>query len=107
MEKILIMGLGRSGLAAEGLLKGKAELYAWDSKPEEKFDEKTIAGLREDGVVLFLGPDAEGELTERYSNEEDRFDKVVISPGISAAHPVAKLGKELIGELELAYENCA
>ena len=41
MEKILIMGLGRSGLAAAGLLKGKAQLYAWDAKPEENFDEKT------------------------------------------------------------------
>ncbi|MBQ1891902.1 MAG: UDP-N-acetylmuramoyl-L-alanine--D-glutamate ligase [Firmicutes bacterium] len=107
MEKILIMGLGRSGLAAAGLLKGKAQLYAWDAKPEENFDEKTIAGLKEDGVVLCLGPDAQDELIRQYSNEENKFDRVVISPGISASHPVAKLGKELIGELELAYENCA
>ena len=42
MEKILIMGLGRSGLAAAELLKGKAQLYAWDSKPEEKFAPEVI-----------------------------------------------------------------
>ncbi|MDO5331351.1 MAG: UDP-N-acetylmuramoyl-L-alanine--D-glutamate ligase, partial [Bacillota bacterium] len=36
----------------------------------------------------------------------EEFDKVVISPGIKPDNQVAKLGKELIGELELAYEMC-
>ena len=62
MEKILIMGLGRSGLAAAELLKGNAELYAWDSKPAEKFAQDVIDKLTEEGVVLYLGPDAQEDL---------------------------------------------
>ena len=106
MEKILIMGLGRSGLAAAELLDGKAQLYAWDSKPEEKFAPGVVDGLREKGVVLYLGPDAQEKLTAEHPAEEKFFDKVVLSPGITFRHPLTQLGKELIGELELAYENC-
>ena len=107
MEKILIMGLGRSGLAAAELLKGKAELYAWDSKPAEKFAQDVIDKLTEEGVVLYLGPDAQERLTQEHPAEEKFFDRVVISPGITFRHPLTALGRELIGELELAYENCS
>ena len=106
MEKILIMGLGRSGLAAAELLNGKAQLYAWDSKPEEKFAEGILDKLRGEDVVLYLGPDAQERLAAEHPAEEKFFDKVVLSPGITFRHPLTQLGKELIGELELAYENC-
>ena len=70
MEKILIMGLGRSGLAAAELLKGKAQLYAWDSKPEEKFEPEVIGKLREEDVVLYIGPDAQERLMQEHPEEE-------------------------------------
>ena len=106
MEKILIMGLGRSGLAAAELLSGKAQLYAWDSKPEDRFSQDVLDKLAEEGVTLYLGPDAQEKLQTEHPAEEKYFDRVVISPGITARHPLTALGKELIGELELAYENC-
>ena len=76
MEKILIMGLGRSGLAAAELLKGKAQLYAWDSKPEDKFAPEVIDKLRQEDVVLYIGPDAQEKLAEDHPAEEKFFDKI-------------------------------
>ena len=106
MEKILIMGLGRSGLAAAQLLAGRAQVWAWDAKEEDKFDAETIAKLKAEGVELCLGPEAQTKLAEEHPEEEKFFDRVIISPGITFRHPLTRLGKELIGELELAYENC-
>ena len=105
MESILIMGLGRSGLAAAGLLAGKAELSAWDTKPEDAFADAVIEDLKNKGVKLYMGPDSEKELMKLAEGGEKPFDRVVISPGITPKHPVASLGKEIIGELELACES--
>ena len=104
MRKTLIMGLGRSGKAAAELLGGREQLTLWDAKPEEDFDQKMLEAFRAQGDELFLGPDAEQQLKDKYP--EGSFNRVVISPGITFRHPLTKLGKELIGELELAYENC-
>ena len=105
MEKILVMGLGKSGLAACGLLAGTADITAWDTKAEEAFAGSVIEDLRNKGIKLCLGPDSAGELTGLAKDGEKPFDRVIISPGITPRHPVASLGKEVIGELELAYES--
>ena len=95
MEKILVMGIGKSGMAAVKLLYGKAELSVWDVKPEEELDAENVVWLKDHAVKCFFAVTP---------NEE--FDRVVISPGIKTDNEVAKLGKELVGELELAYETC-
>ena len=81
MKKVLIIGSGKSGKAAEELLKEKAETFIWDDKMDES-----------------LKP-----------NVSD-FDELLISPGVPIFHPMVleseKLGIRVTGELELAYENC-
>ena len=106
MEKVLVMGLGRSGMAAAKLLSGKALVYAWDAKTEEQLGEEKVKELKDEGAVLCVGPEAQEKLTEEAAGGKP-FDRVVISPGITFRHPLTALGKELIGELELAYENCS
>ena len=103
---MLVMGLGKSGLAAIGLIKDKYPgmgITAWDTKPEDKFDPDVLSKIRAEYVELFLGPDSAQNLRQKYP--EESFIRVIISPGIRADHPLVRLGKELIGELELAYEN--
>ena len=106
MEKVLVMGLGKSGMAAAKLLSGKAQVYAWDAKTEEQLGEEKVKELKDEGAVLCAGPDAQQKLMEDAAGGKP-FDRVVISPGITFRHPLTALGKELIGELELAYENCS
>ena len=106
MDKVLVMGLGKSGLAAIDLIKNKypdTGICAWDIKPAERFDAAVIGILKDEGVELCLGPDAAERLQKE--NAEGSFAQVIISPGIRSDHPLTKLGKELVGELELAYEN--
>ena len=106
MDKVLIMGLGRSGIAAARLLAGTADLSAWDTKTEDAFAEGVIEDLRSNGVKLYLGPDSAAELLAMGEGGKKPFGRIIISPGITPKHPVAGLGKEVIGELELAYESC-
>ncbi len=100
-ERVLIIGLGRSGLAAAQLLAVEADVTAWDAKPEEKFDKEAIAALRELGVSCIFEeePDAKG------------WDKAVLSPGVPLDIPLVKAlganGCLLSGELEEAFTHCA
>ena len=81
MKKVLIIGSGKSGQAAQRLLEGKAETFIWDDKMSEDQKPKVAD-----------------------------FDEVLLSPGVPLSHPMAeeavKLNKKLTGELEVAYENC-
>ncbi len=94
------MGLGRSGIAAAELLAGEAEVTAWDSKTEDSFDREVLDGLRGKGVRLLFG-----------AEPQEHFDRLVMSPGISPSHPLAKRLKAekcfISGELEEAYSHCA
>jgi UDP-N-acetylmuramoylalanine--D-glutamate ligase len=100
MEKILVLGLGKSGQAALRLLSGRAELSVWDSKAEERFDPALIKGFRDKGVRLFFGdkPSPKG------------WDKLILSPGVPTKLDLVKEaasdGALISGELQLAYENC-
>lgn len=80
MKKVLIIGSGKSGLAAEKLLKGKCETYIWDDNMSEE---------------------------ERPCVKD--FDEVLLSPGVPLTNPIAQeakqLNKKLTGELEVAFEN--
>lgn len=80
MKKVLIIGSGKSGLAAEKLLKGKCETFIWDDKMP----------------------------AEQRPNVKD-FDEVLLSPGVPLTNAIAEeakqLNKKITGELEVAYEN--
>ncbi len=77
--KFLVWGLGKSGTSAVELLKSK-------------------------GFEVFYGDDARNDDWREYI---DYVDTVVLSPGIPPSHELwkeaLKKGKEVIGELELAY----
>lgn len=99
-KKILIAGLGKSGMAAARLLSGQqADLYGYDDKSEEVFSPENRKILRELGVRCFLGQ--EPDFYE--------FDQVITSPGMALRTRVLEkarqAGAEIIGELELAYRN--
>lgn len=100
MKKILIAGLGRSGLASAKMLAGANELCCWDCKPRSSFDELSLAELESLGVSLCFGE----------APELEDFDELLLSPGISAEGELAKrarsLGIRVTGELEAAFENC-
>jgi len=82
-------------MAAVKMLYGQADLSVWDVKPEEELDAENVVWLKDHAIKCFFN---------QIPTEE--FDKVVISPGIRPNNEVAKLGKELLGEIELAYEAC-
>lgn len=97
-KKILVVGLGRSGIAAcRALVAKKAELYVQDSKQEDAVDPQLISFLKDAGAVCYLGrlPETVG------------FDMVVLSPGVSPelgfVREAKEAGAEITGELELAY----
>ena len=96
---VLVLGLGRSGLAASNALKNLgSEVRATDSRPEEDFG-KSLDSLRELGVELSLG----GSPVDFASG----CDMLVISPGIPLDNDVVEWAKTggipVISEVELAY----
>jgi UDP-N-acetylmuramoylalanine--D-glutamate ligase len=99
-QKILIAGLGRSGMAAARLLSAQdAAVYGYDAKAEDVFPPADKKELETLGVSCFFG---------REPDFYD-FDQVIISPGMALTAPVparaGREGAEIIGELELAYRS--
>ena len=99
MNRVLVIGLGISGIGSLKLLHGKAQLCAYDAKGEEEIKEETLNLLKEMNVTCYLGKDPEGT-----------FDEVVVSPAVPMDNPLVvrlrEQGAEIIGELELAYRFC-
>ena len=98
-KKILIVGLGRSGIAAlEVLLELGACVALQDSKKAEDMDGETMALIKDNNIQAWLGAVPE--------NMAD-FDMLVLSPGVPVNLPFIReardAGAEIIGELELAY----
>jgi UDP-N-acetylmuramoylalanine--D-glutamate ligase len=93
----LVIGLGRSGVAAANLLLSKgARVIATDSAPRDRASAAALA-LEAKGAELVLGghPDA----------IFGRADLAVISPGVPSFPAVEAFeasGREVIGEMELA-----
>jgi UDP-N-acetylmuramoylalanine--D-glutamate ligase len=96
-KTVVVVGLGRSGVAAAGLLLSRgAHVIGVDSAPREKVAAATIA-LEARGATLSLG----GLDPALFA----RPDLVVISPGVPsfpALEAFEQHGGEVIGELELA-----
>ena len=97
-KKIVVVGLGRTGLATARFLHQKgARVLAADTADEARLD-KSAGTLREMGVALELGP--------HRSASFQQADLIVVSPGVPhTIEPIEKArsrGIPLMSEVELA-----
>ncbi|MFP5277412.1 MAG: UDP-N-acetylmuramoyl-L-alanine--D-glutamate ligase [Acidobacteriota bacterium] len=97
-KKVLVVGLGKSGLAAALFLRHKgAQVTVSDVRSAESLA-KEIPALLEEGIMVEAG--GHGLLTFR------RQDLIVVSPGVPLDTPelvqARSFGLPVIGELELA-----
>ena len=97
-KKVLVVGLGKSGLAAALFLRRQgAQVTVSDVRSADALA-KDIPALIEEGIAVEAG--GHGLLTFR------RQDLIVVSPGVPLDTPeliqVQKFGLPIIGELELA-----
>ena len=98
-KKVLIVGLGKSGIAAaQAMLRLSAEVSIQDSKKEENIDGQLLAFLRGKGVTCYF---------DRVPADMGQFDMLILSPGVSPEltfiREAKAAGVEIIGELEIAY----
>ncbi len=102
-KKILIVGTGKSGVAAAELLQKKqADLIIFDGNKELKEEQvKEKSGAFSDAEIVL------GELPESVM---EKLDLVVLSPGVPTDLPMVNAIRDkkipIIGEIELAYQ-CA
>lgn len=97
VEKVLVLGLSKSGISAAKFLADKAEVYLTEAKSD--VDIKQVKELEELGVRV------------EYGSHSDEFingaEYAVTSPGIPPKSEIFKRLKEknipIISELELAY----
>ena len=98
-EKILIAGAGISGIGAAALL-GKAGIAAAIYDGNEELDKDAVAAKLPDGMEISF------ELGVFKEELADKYDMLILSPGISIHKPVAKAfydrKKPVWGEIELA-----
>ena len=99
-KRVLVVGLGRSGVASALFLKSRgARVTVSDSKSEDQLREE-IPRLLDQGIIVETG--GHGERT--FQNQ----DLIVVSPGVPVdAQPLEQaraLGQLVIGEIELAAE---
>src|ERR1700689_1638494 len=97
-KKVLVVGLGKSGLAAALFLRHKGAQATVSDVRGAKSLARDIPALLEEGIMVEAG--GHGLLTFR------RQDLIVVSPGVPLDTPelvqVRKFGLPVIGELELA-----
>ena len=101
-KRVLVVGLGKSGLAAARFLKARgARVTVSDSRPAATVAE--LPELLDEGIMVEAG--SHGLLTFR------RQDFIVVSPGIPLSVPELKqvraLGMRILGELELGTQFLA
>jgi UDP-N-acetylmuramoylalanine--D-glutamate ligase len=97
-KRVLVVGLGRSGVASALFLKARgARVTVSDAKSEDQLREE-IPALLDQGIAVETG--GHGERT--FQNQ----DLIMVSPGVPVdAAPIAQaraLGQPVIGEIELA-----
>jgi UDP-N-acetylmuramoylalanine--D-glutamate ligase len=98
-KRVLVVGLGKSGLAAAQFLKEHgARVTVSDARPATLIAE--LPGLLEQGFAVESG--SHGLLTFR------RQDLIVVSPGVPQTTPelmqVRAMGMHIVGELELGAQ---
>jgi len=98
-KKVLIVGLGKSGIAAvEAMVKLGAEVYVQDSKEAGSVPDDLMKFLKDNNVTCSFGCVPE---------DMGIFDMVILSPGVPPElgfiREAEGAGAEVIGELEVAY----
>jgi UDP-N-acetylmuramoylalanine--D-glutamate ligase len=98
-KRVLVVGLGRSGLSAARFLKERgARVTVSDARPATIIAE--LSSLLDEGFMVEAG--SHGLLTFR------RQDLIVVSPGVPVSTPelmaVSAMGAHIIGELELGSQ---
>jgi len=101
-NKILILGLARSGFqAAKVLINRGNEVYLNDGAPEEKMNPDQVKELRDLGVNLIFGSHPDDLI-------DDSFDYMIKNPGVPIDHKYVLKCRELnipvINEVEMAYK---
>jgi UDP-N-acetylmuramoylalanine--D-glutamate ligase len=99
-KNVLVVGLGKSGVASALFLKSRgAHVTVSDSKPREQFSSE-LSLLLDDGIAIETG--GHGERTFRGQ------DLIVVSPGVPFDAPLLQqaraMGETVIGEIELAAQ---
>ncbi len=100
-KDVLVLGLGRSGMAAASLLqRDGARVVVRDESADDQLQERAMS-LRRLGVRVELG---------NQFDRSTRFDLAVLSPGIAPGRPIVRevltQNTPLLSELELAYRFC-
>jgi len=101
-KNTVVLGLGRSGEAAANLLKEEgANVTILESSDSEVLRKKAVE-IESRGIRVVLGPSADAAPLP--------YDLAVVSPGIDPLTPlysrVVECGIPLIGEIELAFQEC-
>jgi UDP-N-acetylmuramoylalanine--D-glutamate ligase len=102
-KRVLVVGLGKSGVASALFLKARgARVTVSDSKPEAELRDEILL-LLEHGITVETG--GHGDRTFRGQ------DLIVVSPGVPVDAPqlvqARHLGEPVIGEIELAAQFLA
>lgn len=102
-KKAVVLGLGHSGEAAAALLLDQGALVTLCESSDSAALRDKAKSFRDRGAKVLLGLEAE--------TDPEIYDLAVLSPGIDPAVPLVRnvVAKNipLIGELELAFQNCA
>ncbi len=98
-QKVLVVGLGISGMAAAKLAKRfGAEVVVSDAKEEEQLGDQ-VKELREAGIQVECGPQSLSLL--------DGVDHIIVSPAVPVRIPLLKeaaaRGMDMESEVEFAY----
>ncbi|PIE05907.1 MAG: UDP-N-acetylmuramoylalanine--D-glutamate ligase, partial [Sorangium cellulosum] len=96
-KKIIVVGLGRSGVAAADLCARLGAMVTGTDRMSADYASKQVLELAENGIEVALGGHEGVAWTEA--------DMVVVSPGVpqfSGLVEAERAGAEVIGELELA-----
>ena len=101
-QNVAVLGAGLSGMAAALLLKDEgATVTVLDSAEENKLLKSTIETLRGQNIRVIAG--------EAADHNSDKYDLVVLSPGIDPASVLAQNFSsrkiDIIGELELGWRS--
>jgi UDP-N-acetylmuramoylalanine--D-glutamate ligase len=97
-KRVLVVGLGKSGVASALFLKSKgARVTVSDAKPQDQLKDE-IPVLLDQGIAVETGGHGERTFGDQ--------DLIVVSPGVPTDAPplvqARALGANLIGEIELA-----
>jgi len=98
-KRVLIIGMGLSGIGAARLLREEGARVMIVEKREDEEKEREASRLLKEGIGVILGPHPE--------NIIENQELIVVSPGVPLDIPLIQKARQvnipIIGELELAF----